>query len=125
MIETTKMPERIYLQLGDDESEWPGEIVWSDVTWCDEQIFESDQLYVRSDRVSGIEKQRDDLVKSYLEQAEAMARMREQRDELLEALVRALPHLVATCALSPLPKQYRDDLEAVQVAIARAKGGAL
>lgn len=42
-------PERIYLQVGDVESEYPGEISWRDVSWCAEQVQRSDLVYVRED----------------------------------------------------------------------------
>lgn len=42
-------PESIYLQVGDAESEFPGEIHWSAVTWCDEPVLRSDLMYIRSD----------------------------------------------------------------------------
>lgn len=44
-------PERIYLQVGDVDSEFPGEIHWRDVTWCEDQIGRADLMYVRSDLV--------------------------------------------------------------------------
>lgn len=42
-------PERIYLQIGDVDAEFPGEIHWRDVTWCADQIERNDLVYVRSD----------------------------------------------------------------------------
>lgn len=42
-------PESIYLQVGDAEAEFPGEIHWSAVTWCDEPVLRSDLMYIRSD----------------------------------------------------------------------------
>lgn len=42
-------PERIYLQVGNAESDFPGEISWRDVTWCDEQCERNDLMYIRSD----------------------------------------------------------------------------
>lgn len=44
-------PERIYLQVGDDESEFPGEIHWRSVTWCEDPVENNDLVYVRSDLV--------------------------------------------------------------------------
>lgn len=40
-------PDRIYLQVGDADSDFPGEIHWRDVTWSDEQVERSDLVYVR------------------------------------------------------------------------------
>jgi hypothetical protein len=45
-------PERIYLQVGDDYSDFPGEIHWRDVTWCKEMIGRYDLTYVRSDLIA-------------------------------------------------------------------------
>lgn len=42
-------PERIYLQVGDVDAEFPGEIHWRDVTWCADQIERNDLVYVRGD----------------------------------------------------------------------------
>lgn len=42
-------PERIYLQVGDMESEFPGEIHWRDVTWNEDRIERTDLVYVRED----------------------------------------------------------------------------
>lgn len=39
-------PEQIYLQVGDIESDFPGEINWRDVTWCEDQIERSDLVYI-------------------------------------------------------------------------------
>lgn len=44
-------PERVYLQVGDVDAEFPGEIHWRDVTWCEDQIERTDLLYVRSDLI--------------------------------------------------------------------------
>lgn len=42
-------PERIYLQVGDVDAEFPGEIQWRDVTWCEDEVDHTDLMYVRSD----------------------------------------------------------------------------
>ena len=44
-------PKFIYLQVGDVDAEFPGEIHWRDVTWCADQIERSDLTYVRIDLV--------------------------------------------------------------------------
>lgn len=62
-------PERIYLQVGDVDSEFPGEIHWRDVTWCADQIERTDLAYIRSDLAKPVELVRlteDDLEKIYM-----------------------------------------------------------
>lgn len=42
-------PEQIYLQVGDIESDFPGEINWRDVTWSEDKIERSDLVYIKQE----------------------------------------------------------------------------
>ena len=54
----SQAPERIWLQVGDDDEVTLGldvmaEVNWNEVTWCRDKIFNHDIEYVRIDHCKG------------------------------------------------------------------------
>ena len=49
MSEDRRPPLTIYLQCMDDNGEYAGRVAGAEITWCENQIEENDEQYVRRD----------------------------------------------------------------------------
>jgi len=57
------IPEKIFLNFGDEDPEHMGLMSWGDVEWCDESIGEYDVEYIRYDLYRKREKELKDEIK--------------------------------------------------------------